>query len=75
MSELSPFTFRAKCPKCDGDRFSWRFVPTGFHMEHAGEYAGRCPVTLGSKGEHLDLTCDRCNHIIGMQTADADVNE
>lgn len=65
--DLQNFDLRAKCSKCRGERFSWHYAATGFHLEGAG----KCPVAYGDEGEHLDLVCDRCSYAIGMKTADA----
>jgi predicted nucleic-acid-binding Zn-ribbon protein len=64
--DLLDFSLRAKCPKCRGERFDWKYVSTAAHLEGAGI----CPVAYDDKGEHLDLVCDRCGYAIGMKTAD-----
>jgi hypothetical protein len=62
---MIPFSRRPECPKCKGIMFGWKYVPTWTHMDRVGP----CPVTMGDKGEHLDLTCMDCGYIVGMATA------
>lgn len=70
MTDLAAFTNRPQCLKCGTDIFLWRFVSTGFHMEHAG--GCEASRTIGDKeGEHLDLTCRNCGWLFGMQAKDA----
>lgn len=64
---LLDFNLRAVCPKCRGDRFSWRYTISN---THAGGWL-RCPEVMGDAMGHLDLSCDRCGYTIGMKTADA----
>jgi len=64
-SAVIDFSRRPECPKCKGIMFHWKYVPTWTHMDKVGP----CPVTMGDKGEHLDLTCMDCGYIVGMATA------
>ena len=66
-SVIRPFTRSPDCPKCKGIMFSWKYVPSGQHLERIE----RCPVIMGDNGEHLDLTCRDCGYVIGMKAADA----
>lgn len=50
--------------------FTWRYVRTDNHMEHIDQ----CPVVIGDRGEHLDLTCLGCGWRFGMQPKFADVD-
>lgn len=58
------FVLAAVCPKCTGDRWTWRFIPRGFHMKHAGGH------WCAAKVDHLDLRCERCGFQFNMRTKD-----
>jgi ribosomal protein L37E len=66
MTEIAAFTNRPECLACGDQAFHWRFIPAGFHMEHAGGM--RC----AAEGDHLDLTCQRCGWQFSMRTRDND---
>jgi hypothetical protein len=64
MVEPAAFSVKNECAKCGEFSFSWRFIPRGFHMEHAGGH------WCAAEGDHLDLTCQRCGFQFNMATKD-----
>jgi predicted nucleic-acid-binding Zn-ribbon protein len=60
---VMPFTQRSRCPKCDSDRFTWRYrtsvAPEGMEGIADPQYP------------HLRMICERCRYTFNMECKDA----